>query len=65
MQIAEKDIETNNVKKECYLIREDNTICTFSVFKICFKYRTRQIKATETNKLVTYRNSNGSLTKIM
>ena len=53
MQIAEKDIK-KNIKKECYLIREDNTICKFSVFKIFFKYRTRRIKATKTNKLVTF-----------
>ena len=28
---------------------------------ICLKYRTRQIKATETNKYITYLNCNGSL----
>ena len=37
-------------KKECYLMRQDNTIYTFLIKNIFFKYRTRQIKATETNK---------------
>ena len=31
---------------------------------IFFKYRTREIKATETNTKVTYLNFNGTLTKM-
>ena len=41
-------IETNKVIKERYLIRQDNTIIVFDIF-IFFKYRIREIKATETN----------------
>ena len=40
-------IETNKVKKEYYLIRQDTTIYIF------FKIRTRQVKTTEINKKVT------------
>ena len=45
-------IETNKVKKEHCLIRQYNTQ-NFDKY-IFLKYRTRQIKATETNKKVTY-----------
>ena len=42
-------IKTKKVKKELYLIRQDNTKHKINFF---FKYRTREIKATETNKLL-------------
>ena len=35
--------------KEPYLIRQDNTIDTFSI-NVILKYRIRQLKTTETNK---------------
>ena len=40
-------IETTRLKKEHYLMRQDNKIYTFFI-KLFLKYRTRQIKATET-----------------
>ena len=45
-------IETNKVIKECYLIKQDNTINKFSIKLSFFKYKTREIKATETKKLL-------------
>ena len=48
------DIETNKVEKEHYLIRQNNTIYQFVDKIVFFKYRTRQIKATECNTKVTY-----------
>ena len=41
-------VETNKVKKERYLMRQDNTVYNVSI-KLFFKYRTRQIETTETN----------------
>ena len=38
-------------KKECCLIRQENTMYIFYQIMF-FKYRTRQLKATETNKLL-------------
>ena len=46
--------ETNKVKKQCSLIRQYNIQIFYKI--IFFKYRTRQIKTTETNKKVTYLN---------
>ena len=40
-------IETKKVKKEHYLVRQDNTYIFEKIF--FFKYMTREIKATETN----------------
>ena len=49
--IEQTNKQTNKVKNECHLIRQDNTIYIFIFDKIIyFKYRTRQLKATETNK---------------
>ena len=48
MAIRHQVIVTNKVKKECYIIRQDNTQIFNNIF--FFKYRIRQIKATETNK---------------
>ena len=42
-------IETNKVNKEHYLIRKEYNILMFYKI-IIFKYRTKKIKATETNK---------------
>ena len=42
-------------------MRQDNLIFFYKI--IFLKYRTRQIKTTETNKKVTYLNLNGNLTK--
>ena len=44
-------VETNTVKKECYLMREDNTMYKFEIniyFSSIGHDRTRQIKATKT-----------------
>ena len=43
-------IETNKVKKECYLIRQDNKIFFKLDKNILFKSRTRQDKATEASQ---------------
>ena len=53
-----KYCETNKVKKEHYLIKQDYSIQMFDKI-FFFKYRTREIKATET---ITYLNWNESLT---
>ena len=45
-------IETNKVKKECYLIRQDNTHILDKI--TFFKYRKIQIEITETNKKVAW-----------
>ena len=50
------EIETKKVKKERYLIRQYDTIYTFFYKIIFFKYRTRQIEATEANKEITHLN---------
>ena len=42
-------IDWNKVKKERYLLTQYNNIHIFNKI-IFFEYRTRQIKATETNK---------------
>ena len=55
------NIETNKVKKERHPMRQDNTIYKLSIKNIFFKYRTWQVKATETNKQITHLNCNGSL----
>ena len=55
-----KKAKNNNTKKQHYLITQDN-IQMFDKI-IFFTYRTRQIKATETNKKLL--NWNSSLTKI-
>ena len=50
-------IATNTVKikikktKERYLIKQDNTVYKLSIKLLFFKYRTRQIKATEKIRL--------------
>ena len=49
MNLTQLNVETSKVKKERYLIRQDNTIYQCSIKKKKIKYRTRQIKATETN----------------
>ena len=54
-------IKTNKVKKEHYLIRQDNTIYKFPIKKNLFKYRTRQIKTTKIRKLLILIESNSSL----
>ena len=59
--LEQSKIKTNMVKKECYLIRQDNTIYKLSIYIYIFKYRTRQIKARETNTLITSFNCNSSL----
>ena len=46
----------DKVKKERYFIKQDNTVYTFSIKVKNFKYRSRKIKITETNKKVTYHN---------
>ena len=43
-------IKTNKVKKEHYLIRQDNTRYKISIKLPFFKFRTRQIKSSETIK---------------
>ena len=51
-------MKMNMIKKECYLIRQDNTYIHIFYKIFFFTYRTKQIKTTETNMKVTYLNSN-------
>ena len=43
-------IKRNKIKKQCYVIRQENIVYTFFYKIIFFKYKTRQIKTTEIRK---------------